>query len=210
MASYIQSLPGIYKIINLVNNKIYVGCASNIRTRKNGHIYDLRKGIHKNDYLQKAWNKYGELNFKFEILELCNIEVLHEKEHFWVNYYNCLDRVIGYNLKPTAPNGSSIHSEETREKLRQANKGKKPSILCIQKLKERTISLEHKEVLKKSRTHIDFNIVNAPKRKKVIDTITGQIYESLNYAAQLHNIPKARLSKYLLGTRTNKTNLKYL
>ena len=210
MATYIQSLPGIYKIINLVNNKIYIGCASNIRTRKNGHIYDLRKGIHKNDYLQKAWTKYGELNFKFEVVELCDINVLHKKEHFWVSFYNCLDRSVGYNLKPTSLNGSSIHSEETKEKLRQANKGKKPSAFCIQKLKERTISLEHKEILKKSREHVDFNIVNTPKRKKVIDTITGQIYESLNYAAQVHNIPKARLSKYLLGTRTNKTNLKYL
>ena len=99
MATYIQSLPGIYKIINLVNNKIYIGCASNIRTRKNGHIYDLRKGIHKNDYLQKAWTKYGELNFKFEVVELCDINVLHKKEHFWVSFYNCLDRSVGYNLK---------------------------------------------------------------------------------------------------------------
>ena len=47
MATYLQGKPGIYKITNTVNNKIYIGCASNIRTRINGHLYDLRKNMHK-------------------------------------------------------------------------------------------------------------------------------------------------------------------
>jgi group I intron endonuclease len=211
MSTYIQSSSGIYKITNIVNNKLYIGCASNIRTRKNGHLYDLRNNYHKNSYLQKAWNKYGEVNFKFEILELCNIEVLHEKEHFWVSCYNCLDRNIGYNLKPTDPNGSSIHSEETKEKLRQANKGKKPSALCIQKLKERTISPEHKEILKKSREQIDFKKVHRDKRgKKIIDITTGIIYSSLAEVCDLLNITKGSLSRKLLGKRINNTTFKYI
>jgi group I intron endonuclease len=213
MATYLQGKPGIYKITNRVNNKIYIGCASNIRTRVNGHLYDLRKNMHKNSYLQKSWNKYGESMFIFETHELCNIEDLHMREHFWVTTLDCLNKSIGYNLKPTDPNGCSIHSKETREKLRQANKGKRPSQACIEAGKVYNSSELCKTNLAIAREKlktVDFNIVNAPKRKKVIDTITGQIYESLNYAAQLHNIPKARLSKYLLGTRTNKTNLKYL
>ena len=48
------------------------------------------------------------------------------------------------------------------------------------------------------------------KRKKVIDTTTGIIYDSLRLAAESMNIPKSNLSKYLVGTRTNKTTLKYL
>ena len=35
MATSLQSISGIYKITNTVNNKIYIGCASNIRTRIN-------------------------------------------------------------------------------------------------------------------------------------------------------------------------------
>ena len=211
MATYLQSLSGIYKITNLVNNKIYIGCASNIRTRKNGHLYDLRKGIHKNNYLQKAWNKYGELNFKFEVVELCDTDLLHEKEHFWVDYYSCLDREIGYNLKPTDPDGSSMHSEETKEKLRQANKGKKPSALCIQKLKERTLSPEHREILRKSREKIDFKTLHREKRgKKIIDTATGLIYSSLAEVCDLLNITKGSMSRKLLGKRINKTTFKYI
>lgn len=211
MATYLQSQPGIYKITNVVDNKIYIGCASNVRTRKNGHLHDLKNNYHKNSYLQNAWNKHGEVNFKFEVVELCDIKLLHEKEHFWVSYYNALDRNIGYNLKPTDPNGCSIHSEETKEKLRQANKGKKPSAHCIQKLKERTLSSEHKEIMRKSREGIDYTKLHREKRgKKVIDQATGIIYSSLAEVCDLLGVTKGSFSRILLGKRKNKTTFKYI
>jgi len=211
MATYLQSNSGIYKITNLISNKLYVGCASNIRTRINGHLYDLRKGVHSNTYLQKAWSKYGERNFVFEIIEKCDKNNLHAREHYWANELNCFDRSIGYNLKPTDPNGCSIHSEETKEKLRQANKGKKPSALCIQKLKERTLSSEHKEIMRKSREGIDYTRLHREKRgKKVIDESTGIIYSSLAEVCELLGITKGSFSRILLGKRKNKTTFKYL
>ena len=94
MATYLQGKPGIYKITNTVNNKIYIGCASNIRTRVNGHLYDLRRNMHKNSYLQKSWNKYGESMFIFETHELCDIKDLHMREHFWVTQLDCLNKSI--------------------------------------------------------------------------------------------------------------------
>lgn len=211
MATYLQSSPGIYKITSIASGKIYIGCASNVRTRINGHLYDLRKEKHSNSYLQKAWSKYGEENFVFEIVEKCNITHLHAREHYWVNELNCLDRSIGYNLKPTDPNGNSIHSEETKEKLRIANKGKKPSALCIQKLKERTISPEHKEIMRKSRESIDYTKLHREKRgKKVIDQSTGIIYSSLAEVCELIGVTKGSFSRILLGKRKNKTTFKYL
>lgn len=211
MATYLQSSPGIYKITSTTSGKIYIGCASNIRTRINGHLYDLRRNKHNNNYLQKAWNKYGEENFVFEIIEKCDISSLHFKEHYWVNKLNCLDRSIGYNLKPTDPNGQSVHSEETREKLRIANKGKKPSALCIQKLKERTISAEHKEIMRKSRESIDYTKLHREKRgKKVIDQSTGIIYSSLAEVCELIGVTKGSFSRILLGKRKNNTTFKYL
>jgi group I intron endonuclease len=211
MATYLQSSPGIYKITSKTDGKIYVGCASNIRTRINGHLYDLRKDKHNNSYLQRAWNKYSEENFVFEIIEKCDISDLHFKEHYWVNELNCLDRSIGYNLKPTDPNGKSVHSEETKEKLRIINKGKKPSELCIQKLKERTLSPEHKELLQRSREYIDFKKVHRLKRgKKIIDTTTKIVYSSLAEVCEILNITKSTLSRKLSGKRTNKTTFKYI
>lgn len=211
MATYLQSSPGIYKIISKASGKIYIGCASNVRTRINGHLYDLRKEKHKNIYLQRAWIKYGEKNFIFEIIEECNINDLHAREHYWANELNCFDRSIGYNLKPTDPNGYSIHSEETKEKLRLANKGKKPSELCIQKLKERTISPEHKEIMRKSRKDIDYTKLHREKRgKKVIDQSTGIIYSSLAEICELIGVTKGSFSRILLGKRLNKTTFKYI
>jgi hypothetical protein len=192
MATYIQSSSGIYKIINIVNNKIYIGCASNIRTRKNGHVYDLRKGVHKNDYLQKAWNKHGEVNFKFEVVEICDIKLLHEKEHFWVNYYNCLDRTKGYNLKPTDPKGCSIHSEETREKLRQANKGKKPGNIVKVEI-EGTIYESLTEASNK--TGINLSTLRNRIKSKNVKYLNYKIYDQYERIKNLNTFRKRQEKK---------------
>lgn len=52
--------PGIYCIENIQTGKKYIGQQVNIRSRWYQHRNELRRGIHCNDYLQKAWNKYGE------------------------------------------------------------------------------------------------------------------------------------------------------
>lgn len=211
MATYLQSTSGIYKITNTVNNKIYIGCASNIRTRINGHLYDLRRNFHVNSYLQNSWNKYGEEVFIFSVIEECAIDKLHEREHYWVKQFNSLNKTIGYNIKPTDPIGCSKHTKETIEKLRKANKGKKPSHACIEALKQRTLSTEHKEILKKAREKIDYKKLHREKKgKKVIDMTTGIIYNSLAELCEVFNIAKSSLSKKLSGKRINKTTFKYI
>lgn len=59
----------IYIIKNIVNNKLYIGCAIDFISRKWRHSTDLRNNKHHNIHLQRAWNEYGESNFSFEILE---------------------------------------------------------------------------------------------------------------------------------------------
>lgn len=54
---------GIYKIINLKNNKIYFGSSNNLYKRSADHFSALRKGKHENKHLQSAFNKYGEDSF---------------------------------------------------------------------------------------------------------------------------------------------------
>ena len=56
----------VYKITNIINNKFYIGSTKYFITRKTHHIYTLNKKIHRNIYLQRSWDKYGEINFKFE------------------------------------------------------------------------------------------------------------------------------------------------
>jgi len=60
---------GVYCILNLENNKQYIGSSTNVYTRKNQHFNKLRKNEHFNPHLQYAWNKYGEARFIYIVLE---------------------------------------------------------------------------------------------------------------------------------------------
>ena len=61
-------ISGIYKIVNKINGKYYVGSSKDvINYRWIHHKRALRSNRHKNDYLQNAWNKYGEDNFEIII-----------------------------------------------------------------------------------------------------------------------------------------------
>lgn len=78
-------ISGIYCIENLSTNKKYIGQSVNISERWKKHISELNNGLHHNDYLQKAWNKYGIENFKFYVLEYCPIDKLNEKEIYYID-----------------------------------------------------------------------------------------------------------------------------
>ena len=60
---------GIYHIVNTNNGRAYVGSAVHLVNRWATHRRDLRKGDHRNSYLQRAWLKHGEEAFKFEVVE---------------------------------------------------------------------------------------------------------------------------------------------
>lgn len=64
-------LPGIYRFINNVSGKVYVGSSARcIIKRAKSHIRELRKGDHGNRRFQRAWTKYGEDAFEFEVVEI--------------------------------------------------------------------------------------------------------------------------------------------
>lgn len=121
-----EKIRAVYKIENVVNYKVYVGSSENYYNRMYKHKSDLRANSHCNDYLQKAWNKYGEHNFKFEILEIISIEDnIIEKEQYWIDILNVSDRNIGYNLKLKAySNLGYKYSIESKAKMSNAKKGK--------------------------------------------------------------------------------------
>ena len=86
---------GIYCIENITTNKKYIGQSIDINDRWRKHISELNHSSHHNDYLQKAWNKYGENDFKFYVLEYCSDDELDEKEIYYINLYNTIDRKYG-------------------------------------------------------------------------------------------------------------------
>lgn len=85
---------GIYCIINTKNQKKYIGSSKNLYRRLSTHRAYLRKGIHQNPKLQNSWNKYGEAQFQYYILEFCDIEALLEREQFYIDTINPYFNII--------------------------------------------------------------------------------------------------------------------
>lgn len=95
---------GIYKIINVVNNKFYVGSAVDLKRRKTRHFSELRNGKHNNAKLQNAWNKYGEQSFIFAIVELIEDKnILLEAENKWLKEHVGKEYCYNIGIDATAP-----------------------------------------------------------------------------------------------------------
>jgi group I intron endonuclease len=110
---------GVYLILSKVDGKVYVGSAGvSFKKRWRQHITSLRTGKHVNVLLQRAWNKHGEENFDFQILEKCDPLECVSREQFYIDKYEACSTKKGYNLSPTA--GSMlgyVHTEASRVKM---------------------------------------------------------------------------------------------
>lgn len=102
---------GIYKITNIITNKIYVGSSINMYKRFIHHKGKLLNNKHKNIYLQNSVNKHGIKNFNFEIIEFCNNENIFKREEYYLNMLDCCNKDIGYNINPLATGGSQFSKE---------------------------------------------------------------------------------------------------
>ena len=116
---------GIYCIENKIDGKKYIGKDSRINMQKRWkeHVLEFKKGIHYNNYFQRAWNKYGEENFIYYIVEYCSWNILNEKETFYINKFKT-KAPNGYNLTDGGEGMFGyIPSQKTRNKISKANSG---------------------------------------------------------------------------------------
>jgi group I intron endonuclease len=108
----------IYKIVNLLNNKIYIGQQQHINK------YYYGSGL----LIKKAIKKYGKNNFIKEIICECNSrEDLDEKEKYYIKLYNSTDKTVGYNLSEGGSlggplNKGHIHSTKSKNKMSDSQK----------------------------------------------------------------------------------------
>jgi group I intron endonuclease len=65
------SVTGSYAIVCKKNGRRYIGSAPNIRKRFREHLFLLKRGVHWNLNLQADWNKFGDSQFDFILIEFC-------------------------------------------------------------------------------------------------------------------------------------------
>ena len=155
---------GIYKIVNNINGMVYVGQTKEKFHRRFWlHRWKLRNGTHDNLYLQRAWNKYGEENFSFEVIEILSKDKIDEREKFWIEFYRkdkgCysiqdggqpenLNQYVSTEIRKATGEKNRQRmiwtklSEETRKKMSKSRKGK------FVKTKTQKITPEQAKIIK--------------------------------------------------------------
>jgi len=114
----------VYLLTNMVNGKRYVGQTTK-GLDKRWTRYCWPSEATKRMPIVHAIRKYGMVNFERRVLEICaSQEHLDDREKHWANDLNAFSP-NGYNLRAGAGRGSV--SEETRNKLRILNLGRKAS-----------------------------------------------------------------------------------
>ena len=103
----------IYKTVNLVNNKIYVG-----RDKHNNPKY-----FGSGKLVNLAFKKYGIENFRKDIIEECDADLLDDREKFWIKELHAQDPEIGYNIADGGHNEFSM-TEYVRKQISENLKGK--------------------------------------------------------------------------------------
>jgi group I intron endonuclease len=117
---------GIYKILNKINNKVYIGSTTTIEKRWRDHKWHLNHNKHHNLHLQSSWNKYGAESFEFTILLECRIDDLLSHELSFILAHNSFDNSFGYNVNdPEHTFLDRKHSEKTKQKLSFKKLGEK-------------------------------------------------------------------------------------
>lgn len=110
---------GIYKITS-PNGRVYIGQSIDVANRiKKYANLNCKKQI----LLYSSLKKYGISNHVFEIVEMCNISELNQKERFYQDKY--LSYINGLNCRVTSSNSKSGHiSNEAKRKISAFNLGK--------------------------------------------------------------------------------------
>ena len=124
---------GIYAIVNKQTGKFYIGSAVDFEARWRVHKCQLRNGKHHSQHLQRSWDKYGEENFDFIVVEIVERDRLLGVEQSYLRTLKPFDGVTGYNVSEKAtgvclsgrknPNYGKQMSQEQREKISRTLKG---------------------------------------------------------------------------------------
>lgn len=129
-----EILVHIYMIECKKSGKKYIGSSISeiLGARIKRHKYELRKGIHLNQYMQSSWNLYGSDSFDFSIVEIVEFDktktakeneiIIRVLEDEWIHRENTL-APHGFNCKTAE---LCVPTQETRQKMSIAQLNRPP------------------------------------------------------------------------------------
>lgn len=164
---------GIYAIYSAINGRIYIGHSSTIDIRMGQHKSALRGNRHHNPRLQRAWDKYGEGEFEFVVLEECAAELLAEREQYHLDQY---PDHYNYGICAESPWRGVPHTLEHKAKIGAAHRGSKRSPEARARMSEaqrgKTLSPETKA---KISTALTGRVFSREHRAKLSESQTGRV-----------------------------------
>ena len=172
---------GIYKIQNKINGKQYIGQTSkSFKKRYWSHLWNLRNNSHHNIKLQKQFNKYGEENFVFQVVEAVKDKsTLNELEKKYIKDFDQIQK--GYNIQTggTDIDLTKYIQSETRKRVGEKNqkrmKGRKLSEETKKRMRESSRHLSPQEkTIESVRNYMKNRVVSDETKKKLSEINTGE------------------------------------
>ncbi len=129
----------IYIATNKKNGKSYIGqTICGLSHRISQHKYGIGRSNRK---FYSALKHYGIDNFEWKTIGTYPVEQLNDKEKFYIDFYKTF--IYGYNL--TTGGNSHIVSEETKEKIRKSNTGKKHFVETKEKIRQSILDRKYRK-----------------------------------------------------------------
>jgi len=198
----------IYCHRNIINNKAYIGQTGAVPYTRRWSGHGVSGSPYQNcPHFQKAIIKYGWNNFEhFVLKDNLTLEEANEYEEILIALYNTTNPEFGYNIAKGGLN--TIHSEETRRKISEhhadfsGNKhpmwGRHHSEESKEKMRQaalrREVSEETKQKISKATKG-----ANNPRAKTVLCIETNEIFTTVKEASQKYKIDNSSICKVCNG-----------
>lgn len=189
----------LYKILNVINGKVYIGQSNKEKERWRKHKY-LARQLSPIQYIHRAMAKHGIENFIYEIIAVCITQInANELEAQLIKQYNSRDKIFGYNVAP----GGECAWNAGLPKEQQPMYGKKQSEYQKKKMSEirkGKLVIHSQETIDKIRSTQMGHQTSIETRNKISKSLVGRLFSDES---------KIMMSTSMLGNKNKLGKVKY-